>query len=180
MYHVHSYSILLWTIVIGFSKSVHVWIITMVFHLLLVNFQIKGVTMSPKRLYSWWRRRNRVYRQKQNVKKCIGNSTKSMFPFHIFILLHRLQVLMETDVRPRTTKCSSPKINPALYISPNCKCLQTVTTPCYVVRIRKRSCFVLLYVLSWHKGCWEMSWCCCHTCIVLTSSWHVTWSWCDS
>lgn len=43
--------------IIGFSKAVHVWIITMVFQLLLVNLQIKRVRMSQISLYSWRRRR---------------------------------------------------------------------------------------------------------------------------
>lgn len=84
--------------IIGFSKSAHVWIITMVFHL-LVNLHIKSQNV-PKKFILLAAEENLVYRQKQNVRKCISNSEKSMFPFHIYILLHRLQVFMETDTRP--------------------------------------------------------------------------------
>lgn len=79
----------------------------MVFSPSSCQFTYKKSQNVPKKFILLAAEEKLVYQQKQNVRKCISNSEKSMFPFHIYILLHRLQVLMETDTRPRTTECES-------------------------------------------------------------------------
>lgn len=86
--------------IIGFSKAVHVWINTMIFSPSSCQFTYKKSQNVPKKFILLVEEKKLVHRQKQNVRKCIRNSEKSTFPFHIYILLHRLQVFMETDTRP--------------------------------------------------------------------------------
>lgn len=131
----------------------------------------------PKKFILLAAEENLVYRQKQNVRKCVRNSEKSTFPFHIYILLHRLQVFMETDTRP-SVNLNEGASNVQVMFDPNPLNKCCIVHFCKLQMSSNRDNAVLP-PLSWHKGCWEISWC-CHTCVVLISSWHVMWWWYDS
>lgn len=101
-----------------------------------------------------------VYQQKQNVRKCISNSEKSTFPFHIYILLHRLQVFMETDTRP-SVNLNEGASNVQVMFDPNplnkccivhfCK-LQMYSNRDNAVLLRKKEkimfCFIIRVIVA--------------------------------
>ena len=111
----------------------------------------------PKKFIFLAVKKEMVYWQKQNVRKCIRNSEKSMFPFHIYILLHCLQVLTETDTSVHLNEGASnvqvfdPDPQNKCCIVHFCK-LQNVFKPCQRRAAEEKEkvtfCFIIRVIVT--------------------------------